>query len=521
MLDRLIVVALLLAIPAQVVGQPDWYKDPDKVFTDSRFLYGLGMGSAEDKAERMQVAEENARSNLIKTIRTQITSEFIDETTEANQRIDAYTQSRVSSMARLEVDGIRLEKRADKGGTAYALAVLEKAEGRRLHRVKLERLGSELAERLAEAGKYEAAGDKENALKAYLKVYPLLASRDEAEAVLLALGDFGQAAFDELDQALGEEKEMLGRADVDAAVERLTNSDFSSLDEVAAALAFRLGAQLPPGKAVIVLPPTYGETKFTSRFSRYMGKTLDYKLADAGLKPVRMQGDFQPRTADHSRDLAQQAGAEIMVSGSYLEKGDELKIFLLATEVASGNKTGAADLEVESGLVEKEGLDFLPQNFQQALQDAGVFSLGELVGGRLQVEVWTDRGSENLYLEENEKVTLTVRVNQPCYVQLVYHLANGMRALLYDNYYIDQSKVNRAVVLPDTFYVAEPFGVEVIQALASNEPFPAVRTREWEGYPVLVEELADFVPQTRGLKKQQKERELAEMRVTLTTLSGD
>ena len=521
MLDRLIVVALLLAVPAQVVGQPDWYKNPEKRFPDSRFLCGLGIGSAEDKAERMQVAEENARSNLIKAIRTQITSEFIDETTEVNQRIDSYTQCRVSSTARLEVDGIRLEQRADKGGTAYVLAVLEKAEGRRLHRTKLERLGSELAARLAEAGKYEEAGDKGNTLKAYLKAYPLLASRDEAEAVLLTLGDFGQEAFEELEEALGEEKTALSRAAVDAAVERLTSSDFSSLDEVAAALAFRLGAQLPPGKTVIVLPPTYGETKFTSKFSRYMGKTLDYKLADVGLKPVRMQGEFQPRTADHRRDLARQAGADILVNGSYLEKGNRLKLFLLATEVASGNKVGAADLEVEIELIEKEGLDFLPQNFQQALQDAGVFGKDELIGGHLQVEVWTDRGSENLYLEADEKVTLAVRVNQPCYVQLVYHLANGMRALLYDNYYIDQSKVNRAVVLPDTFYVAEPFGVEVIQALASNETFPPVPTQDWEGYPVLVEDLAEFVPQRRGLKKQQKERELAEMRVTLTTLSGD
>ena len=272
---------------------------------------------------------------------------------------------------------------------------------------------------------------------------------------------------------------------------------------------------------MIVLPLTYGETKFTSRFSQYMRTTLDHELADVGLKPVRSQRGFQPRTNDHSRELARQAGAEILVSGSYVEKGDRLKLFVLAAEATSGGKIGAADLEVEAALVGQEGLDFRPRNFQQALRDAGVFGKGELVGGHLQVEVWTDRGSENLYLEEDETLTLAVRVNQPCYVQLVYHLANGMRALLYDNYYIDQSKVNRAVVLPDSFYVAEPFGVEVIQALASNEPLPPVRTRNWEGYPVLVEGLAKFVPKTRGLKKKQKRQELAETRVTLTTLPRD
>ena len=521
MSSALSAVALLLALSAPVVGQPDWYLHPDKTFPRDQFLYGLGVGSADDPAERMQVAEENARSNLIKTIRTQITSEFIDETTEASQRVDSYTQSRVTSTACLEVDGIRLEKWADTSGTAYALAVLDKAEGRRLHRAKLERLRRELGERLAEAGQCEREGEKEKALRAYLRIYPLLASQEETLTVLLALGDFGRSAFDELDQPPTDAKEGSGRAGVDAAVERLTSSNFANLDDAAMALAFRLGAQLPPASAVIVLSPTYGETKFTSAFSRYIGRTLAHKLVDAGLRPVRAQRGFAPRTTDHNRDLAQQAGAEIIVAGSYVEKGDRLKLFLLATDVTSGNKVGAADLELAAALAGQEGLDFLPQNFQQALQDAGVFAKGELVGGHLQVEVWTDRGSENLYLEEDEELTLAVRVNQPCHVRLLYHLANGMRAVLYDNYYIDQSKVNRAVVLPDTFHVAEPFGVEVIQALASTQPFPALRTRDWEGYPVLETGLEEFVAKTRGLKKKQKQRELAEARATLTTLPGE
>jgi len=310
----------------------------------------------------------------------------------------------------------------------------------------------------------------------------------------------------------------LRRADVDAAVERLTGGDFADLDGALAALAFRLGAQLPTGKRVIVLAPTYGETKFTSRFSRYVAKTLGYKLADVGLRPVQAPDRFAPQTSDHRRDQARQAGAEIIVSGSYLEKGDELKLFLLASDVASGVKAGAVDVELGIGLVRDEGLEFLPQNFSQALQDAGVFGTDELIGGELQVEVWTDRGSENIYLEEEEEVTLAIRVNQPAHLQLVYHLANGMRALLYNNYFVDQSKVNRAVTLPDTFYVAPPLGVEVLQVLASNRPFPEVATRDWEGYPVLAEDLDQFVVRTRGLKKKQKKQEMAEMRITVTTL---
>ena len=515
--DLLIIAALAALLPCQVWGQPDWFKNPEEKYPGSRFLYGLGMGTSGDKAERMQLAEENARSNLIKSIRTQISSEFVDETTESSRRLDSYTQSRIVSTAALEVDGIRLDRRQEKGRTAYALALLDKAEGRRLHSDKIARLNRELTRRLKQAKRYEKEGQTEKALKAHLELYPLLTSREETETVLLALGDFGQTAFAELDELMDEEK-MLERAAVDQAIERLTSSDFTSLDGAAAALAFRLGAQLQKGKRVIVLPPTYGETKFTSTFSRYMAKTLGYKLADAGLRPVEAARGFEPRTSDHRREFARQAGAEILVTGSYLEKGENLKLFLLASDVATALKSGAADVELETGLVKREGLDFLPQNFQQALQDAGLFGKGELIGGSLQVEVWTDRGSENLYLEEEEEVTLTVRANQPCYVRVIYHLANRMRVLLYGNYYIREGMVNQAVTMPDTFYVAEPFGVEVIQALASLEPFPEIPTRDWEGYPVLTDDLEQFIAQTRGLKKKKTTKQVAEMRVTLTTM---
>ena len=78
--------------------------------------------------------------------------------------------------------------------------------------------------------------------------------------------------------------------------------------------------------------------------------------------------------------------------------------------------------------------------------------------------------------------------------------------------------VNHAVALPDTFVVAEPFGVEVLQAMVGTERFPEVKTKNWEGYPVLVEDLKEFVVRTRGLKKKQKRQEMAEARVAITTM---
>ena len=513
------VVCLLFGLifeAADASGQPDWFVDPERDFPRDQYLTGVGVGTGDDEAERVQLAEENARSSLIRSIRIRVSSEFIDITTESSQRVDEYTQSRVNSSASLEVDGIQIERREVEKETIYALAVLPKAEGRLRHIEKLRRLDEEIERGIVEAHRYEKAGDLEAGLKAYLRLYPLLSSREETQVVLLALGDFAFSTFQELGRLEGVDKG--GRADVDAAVQRLTGGSFRTVDDGVAMLAFLLGQQLDPGHRVLVLPFTYGETRFHSPFSRYLARTLAHKLVEAEVQSVQVNREFRPRGSDHQREQAQQAGADVVITGSYLEKGDRVKVFALASEVQDGRKVAAADLQLLLSVIQDEKLDILPQNYQQALQDAGVFGKDELIPAALQVEVWTDQGAENVLLEEDEELVLGVRANQPCYLQIVYHLANGMRTLLHNNYYVNAAMVNHAVMLPDTFYVDEPFGVEVLQAMASTEGFPEVRTRDWEGYPVLEEDLEQYVSRTRGLRKKEKVKRMAEARMTVTTI---
>jgi len=56
-------------------------------------------------------------------------------------------------------------------------------------------------------------------------------------------------------------------------------------------------------------------------------------------------------------------------------------------------------------------------------------------------------------------------------VRLIYHLASKQRALLVNNYYIDESKVNLVYQIPQEFEIAAPYGVEVIQASVQTEEF--------------------------------------------------
>ena len=78
-----------------------------------------------------------------------------------------------------------------------------------------------------------------------------------------------------------------------------------------------------------------------------------------------------------------------------------------------------------------------------------------------------------------------IRVNREVHIRLLYILADGRRTLLYDSYYIDQSKVNRVVEIPDEFECVPPFGAEFLVVTARSEAFPPIQTYESNGYHFL------------------------------------
>jgi hypothetical protein len=466
----------------------------------------------------MRVAEENARANLILSIHARITSEFLHEKQEAASGFDETVQSRLASCSSLEVEGVRIARRDEMEGVAYALAVLSKDTGRERHAEKLERLDAQIESVFEQARRQETGNSLEEASGLYLSLYGLLAQREETSAVLMALGSTGRTGVAGGSQP--SRKRAVSRSELTVIINRLTATEnLRDLDDAAVALAYRLGRQVGDGSTLLVQPFTYRETQFTSPFSRYLAVVLRQKLAGIGLDLARLNGAFKPRTANYEREMASQTDAGLVVRGTYVETASHLKVFAIVTDVATGRKVAGADLEIPRGLIESERLDFLPQNFQAALQDAGLFAAGEIISGQLRVEAWTSRGVENVLLEEADQITLGLRVNQSCYLQLVYNMADGKRVLLYNNYYVDQSKVNHAIVLPDTFVVAPPLGVEVLSVFASTETFPEVRVKRWEGYDLLEDSLEQYVSGMRGLQKKRKAAEMAETRVTITTIA--
>jgi hypothetical protein len=87
------------------------------------------------------------------------------------------------------------------------------------------------------------------------------------------------------------------------------------------------------------------------------------------------------------------------------------------------------------------------------------------------------------------------------------------------NYYIDETKINKPVEIPQEFECDAPFGAEVLQVFARTEQFEPVATVQSGGYEILKDSLETFVAATRGMKKATMGTLQAEARITLTTIA--
>ena len=209
----------------------------------------------------------------------------------------------------------------------------------------------------------------------------------------------------------------------------------------------------------------------------------------------------------------------LAVKGTYFEAGQEVTFRVVVREAKSGQTLAGAEASLPVAAIPKE-LPLRPQNFDQALRDQRLLAHGEEVSGKLRVEVWTNKGDRGLIFQEGEELKLHVRVNQPAWVQLSYLLANGMKAPLEQAWYIDASKVNRAVEYPATLEVAPPFGIEQVFAVASTDRPEPLRTHrkvvDGQPYDVVAEGVQGLV-RHRGFRKKKPTLQLSEAHVSFTT----
>jgi hypothetical protein len=506
----IVLFTLLLLLAATALAQtPDWVKNNGKSgrFTTPAYITGYGMAlrqNGDTGQETTDKAFEIARKSLIEQVAVSIRS--VTQMTVTDRRADETFNVATQSYSSLDLEGLQRESHFDKNkGYGYAFAYVERDKLVRLYADRTQKLMAEAATNYKNAQTSDSSGNKVKALNEYLDALGTLHKLDEATTILRALGGS--------DNNTGTLSINLVREKINA----LYNKPVNNLDDLGFFIAFCVKSVIKDiqGNAV-VMPLTYQDTKFTSMFSRYFQSNMESKLGE--VTNLRI---ITPRANGTGTEALDSDGADAVLVGSYWEMGDNVKVIYTLRKVRDGKIIASAEKTIPAAMITAANLEIKPKNLKEALQEQKEFTKDETADNSgLNIEVWTNHGDENVTYTRGDTMAVYVRVNIPCYVRLVYHNADKQRVLLLNNYYIDASKVNKIVRVPGTFECSEPFGAEVLQAIASAQLNPPLNIKQQDGFDFIVDDLPQFMAAARGMKKRENSEGIpnAEKRIVLTTL---
>lgn len=494
-----------MAIALSSVAQPPDWADANirrMRYSDKEYLVGFASEpnqSKENPAEILKRVENYAKAQVVEYIQVTVKSETSREVSETNKTFMENFSSMYSSSSTLNLTGLKVETAYDqKGKTGYAMAVAKRSELLGYYKEIVNSSLTEAEIKLKSAQESMKAGKGEQALKLSLEAIAQIPNVEQAQIVVIALlrGDASDA-----------ETQVTRLTKVKSYIENVMRevqrSGGNSIDDISFFLARGIKMQTGEIATPISLTNfTYQDTKIGSELSNRLNQSLTSKLVSNGFQVVPVGPNAEG----------------YILTGTYWKEPSDLK--LIATlKKTDGSLVATSEAYLPMSWVEGSGVKYLPENFEEAFSRMRVFNKDEVVKGDLNVEIWTNKGDENLVYTEGEKLKFYVRSNKECYIRLIYHLADNQSVLLMDNYYVAAHMANKVIELPDEFECAEPFGVETLQVNAQTEPFAALRTQNIDGYQFIDESLNDILIGTRGLKKvTQKPVDKAEKRVIFTTM---
>ncbi len=515
--------ALPLFLQAEI---PDWVKNQGRsaTYSELRYLTGFGMAKLEkngNKAEVRQLASDYAKKNLIEKIRVSVSSNVVSKNEETEKKYLTYFSSAVQSTASMDLQGLDTQIYFDDDeNIMYALAIVSRENIAAVYDKRVSDFRSEIEEHMTNGKRYDEQNQRAKALEEYLACYPLFRQLEEAETILMAAETNQSRSMSELDGAV--QSQQISMNQVRQAVDKLVQRPINTTEDLAWYLMYTLKGQVDlQGKSVLVAPFTYQDTKMGSPFSRYFKQSLESKAVEVGQwNVVQQTADFQPKMGNIAKEYAQASGASYIFTGTFWELPQGVKVQAILRNVADSKLVASVEQVLPGAVVQSSGQSIKPQNFKEAFADQKEFKSGEVVGSGLNIEVWTNKGVDNLIFTKGERMTVFVRANLPCYIRFIYHLASGERTLLLNSYYIDDSKVNKVCQIPPggEFECDAPFGSEVLQVFARTEEFDPVVTVDKDGYKYLQEDLKKFLGATRGFKAVKQEVMQTEQRVTITSM---
>ena len=516
-------------ITIQAGKQPDWvvnYGQSDK-YDEQVYLTGFGEALGISR-ESKEIAQENARADLSQKVLVKIDSTVsnyqLEDGEETLQQFSTVTQSS-SELQVMGLETLTYVRDSRKNPMSFALVYIERKKLAKLYQAEKKHLTSQILQLITLAENQH--NPKYTSVQYYYQTWPLLDKLAEVQTILLSVS--GTRIFSDLaSQDLADQPLILNKSQINRRIQQLSLHSIDNLDDVAGAIQFQLYQQFDlQHQQLLVQPFFYQDTRLSSGFARYFKQLLEGKLGNS-IQPHR---EFQAKSVNYEKDMAVSADADYIITGSYWEKEDNVQILAFCRSVQTGEIRASANVEFKRGML-KSSLNLKPDNFEKIMSQQLAFEQEVIDSGQLKLEVWTDRGKNALLYSQGELMKIYLRTNRPCYVRLLYILANGQKTLLVDNLQINLESINRPLLVNDLleidFECTSPFGAEMIIGVARNYPFDTIETTERDGYIFIdtdnPKHLANITRGTKGFKRRKRNDESiqqTETKLILTTVAFD
>ncbi len=513
-----IALVLIFFNSSLLAAEPDWVTNYGKSikFPVELYITGFATASAKEK-DAEKLAEDNARANLARNLMVNIKSYIVDKLTEINSRSVQSYQSITESSSNIELLGVSSEL-FKKDKLVYAFAYVSRADLISMYKKKKIGITQQIISLIKQAEIDEKEGKTDAAADKYYKTFPLYDNLDQADCILFVAEP--KRNFTESVSLV-----QVSREEIALRADKLLAQSVNSVNDAARALAYQMSKQVASSdQTLMIVPFSFQDSKMSSSFARFFQSVLEQQISKFRIgKVVHQSADASPRSISITRDIAVQSGAAFILDGNYWILGQTIRIMGRLKNTQNGQILASAETDLDTVHIIRQGLLYLPENFVKLLADQKAFSEDEIISGGIQLDVWTNKGNENLLFVEDDIMKVYIRVNRPAHIRILYNTADGQHALLLNDYYIDETKANMVVELPQEFQCAPPFGSEMMFVVARTEPFPELKTIVEGGYEFIVNENSgQLAAGVRGMIKAKKSDmgfQQTETRIILTTVA--
>lgn len=505
-MTRLLYIVVFLSVgPAVLAQAPGWVEGASAEFPSAEYLTGLGIATVhKDSAQETTAAHaySAAKRDLIEKVRVRVQASTESIRQQTDQNYSALYASTVASSSELEIVGLHRRDYVDhQKRRHYVWVYARKPEVIRHHRAQQRQQAQQLQALFAEAQECRAAGRRGKAEQLLLRCRPMVAKLTNSASVLRSLGADAPAA------------DPVTARQLEQALEGLVREEVTSLPDLAYVLVNQLRqSQEAVLSKVMVLPPVYRQSPMASQFSRQFKAMLEHEMVNHARWSTVARPDV--RFANGA------PGARYRVRGEYEALGDRLVINLYLEDIFTQEIIGMATATLPQQVVADAELSYIPPQFEARQGEQELFETESMLSHGIDLDVWTNKGRDALTYTEGETMDIFYRVNIPCYVRFVYHLADGQRVHFFDRQ-VSAAEVGQALRVPYDFVcdcTDAPCGVETLQMNARETPLPDLATKKINGYEFITEDLANVIRKNRINSEDDRSHYQAEKRLVITTM---